>query len=353
MNDNTDLNGQLPMNPLYPKTAASPAQIQNPSDGLSGGFVVSEPKVYRTPQRDLKPTLGIFKLYSVLAELKAPCFGLWSYVRGLDRRGSGWFIVDVAVTCVHLECSESTFRSWLKSGMGVWFIKADRLNKNEVRIHYRSIENLCKEFSLFELGAVGFVSYKALTRSGRKVVAAELEIAMAQHQAYYATRKKLAGSDRDRIQNPAKIVHNRSSALVQGVTRGRRFLVIRHDATQIPHTTIGKLALRLNRSPSTAQRRLSNINRVEKGFEPLDRLQILRRFDEPQTIAYDRFSAFHNSKRLGENPNIPGSRQRVIRYGGDYCWAGGNIYNPQVELKCCKVQRKRIREAVKASNSML
>jgi hypothetical protein len=237
--------------------------------------------------------------------------------------------------------------------MGTWFSKADRLGNNLVRIHYRSLENICKEFSLTELGAVGFVNFGALTRSGRKVVAAELEVAMAQHQAYYATRKKLAGSERDRIQNPAKIVYNRSSALVKGVSRGRRFLVIRHDATQIPHTTIGKLGDRLNRSYSTAQRRLSDQNRIDKGFEPLDRLQVLRRFDEQQTVAYDRFSAFHNPQRLGENPNIPGSRQRIIRYGGDYCWAGGNIYNPQVELKCCKVQRKRIREAVKGSNSMI
>lgn len=309
---------------------------------------------YQIQQESLQPSQGIFKFFPILSELKAPCFGLWTYLRGLDRKGSGWLVVDVAIACIHLECAESTFRSWLTSGLGTWFSGYERLEKNQIRIHYRSLEKICKEFALADLGPIGYVSYKALTRSARKIVAAEFEIALAQHQAWYATRKKLEGADRDRIQNPADIVFSRRSALLRqsGVSRSRQFLVIRSDANQIPHTTIEKLSNRLGKSWSTAQRRLSNLNRIEKGFEPLDRCQILRRFSSEESNAYDRFRAFHNSKQLGENSRT-GTQQRVIRYGGDYCWAGGNIYNPQVELKMFKAQRSRIKKAVEAVNALL
>lgn len=293
-----------------------------------------------------------FKIQTVLSELKAPCFGLWAIVRGIDKAGSGYAIVALEQICLALDCQPSTVYRWLKDGLGHWFRSWTNLGSNQFRIYYRSIIPICCERQITDLGAIAWVKAYELTRSGRKVISAELETALAQHQAYYALKSKLEGVERDRLKNPQILVNDRSSEFSTGANRSRRFLVIRPDAPEIPHTTIGNISGKLNLSYRATQNRLSNQWRSEKGFPTLDRLQVLRRFDVQETAAYQRCCAIHHNTQIGLN-NLSGTKQAIIAYKGGFCWAGGNIYSSDTELKSSKFQRSRIKRSVSHSNSLI
>lgn len=318
-------------------------------------------QLYPAPQaiqgsegRDLAlPLTGAkFKIQTVLSELKAPCFGLWAIVRGIDKAGSGYAIVALEQICQALSCQPSTVYRWLKDGLGHWFRSWTNLGSNQFRIYYRSITTICCERQINDLGAIAWVQPHELTRSGRKVITAELETALAQHQAYWALKSKLEGLERIRLKNPSILVHDRSSEFSTGAKRSRHYLVIHPDAPEIPHTTIGNISGKLNLSYRATQNRLSNDWRSLKGFQPLDRMQVMRRFDEAETMAYQRCCAVHNTSRVGLN-NLSGTKQAIVAYKGGFCWAGGNIYNPQVELKAARFQRSRIKRSVSASNILI
>jgi hypothetical protein len=319
-----------------------------------GGSSPSAPLFKNAPPANQLGAIVVsgWKLHTALSELQAPAYGLWAYLRGLDKSGSGCAIVGLEQICQALSCKPSTVYRWLKQGLGHWFRSWTNLGANQFRIYYRSITIICCERQINDLGAIAWVKPHELTRSGRKVVSAELETALAQHQAYYALKSKLEGAERDKLKNPSILVYDRSSEFSTGARRSHRFLVIRPDAPEIPHTTIGLLGGRLGICYRAAQNRLSNTWRAKKGFEPLDRLQVMRRFDEQETQAYKRCCAVHNNTQEGFN-NLSGTKQAIIAYQGGFCWAGGNIYNPQVELKSSRFQRSRIKQAVARSNALV
>ena len=291
-----------------------------------------------------------FKLHSVLSELKAPCYGLWAFCRGLDVSGVGYVEIALEEICLNLQTKPSTVYRWLKSGWKTWFSDWKNLGKNVFRIYYRSILKVCAENQISDLGAIAFVKPVHLTRSGRKVKAAELEAQLAQHQAYYAAFKSLDKQDAQKLTKSEKVFSS-SSVLSPGASRGRDFFKIRPDAPIVPHTTIETVANRLNKSWGTAQYRLSNQYRNLTGFDSLDRKQILRRFSDRETQAYKAaLQGNFDSGRSGFNP-ISQTFQKILLIGGVYYWVGGNVYNFQDSLKGNRYERSRIRRACTRANA--
>jgi hypothetical protein len=185
------------------------------------------------------------------------------------------------------------------------------------------------------------------------VIVAELEAQLAQHQAYYAAFKSLDKQEARKLTKPSEVYESSTSELLAGEKRGRDFLKIRPDAPIVPHSTILNTANKMGRSWSTAQRRLSNQHRVSKGFDALDRKQVLRRFDEQETQAYKAAVQGHfDSGRLGFNQKSR-SMQRIILIGGGYFWMGGNVYDFGETLKSSKFERSRVRRASTRSNALI
>lgn len=299
----------------------------------------------------LSLTSDSFKLHTVLSELKAPCYGLWAFCRGLDVSGVGYVDIALEEICVHLHTKPSTVYRWLKSGWGTWFSDWKNLGTNVFRIFYRSIVKVCAEHQISDPGAIALVSPIHLTRSGRKVKAAELEAQLAQHQAYYAAFKSLDKQDAQKLTKSEKVFSS-SSVLSPGASRGRDFFKIRPDAPIVPHTTIEKVSNRLGKSWGATQHRLSNQYRNSVGFEALDRKQVLRRFSDRETQAYKAaLQGNFDSGRSGFNP-ISQTFQKILLVGGAYYWVGGNVYDFQDSLKGNRYERSRIRRACSRANAL-
>jgi hypothetical protein len=320
------------MKPLYPKTAASPAQIKNPSDGLSEGFVVSEPEQ--------------IKLYALIADSAgASAYGLWAWARSIDHQGSGFVSVTIDQIRAKLGCSRATFYRWVGSGLFFW--RWRNLGQGKFWIQYKSPHRVYRAQGVTDIGAIAMVPAIYLDRNARKSACTELEAMRLQAQAVHHAHRQ----ERGRILDPERTARSKSSLFSRGSASTSRFIVLEPNAPIVPHGSISKVARRMGRSMSTIQRRLSDTWRSAQSLTPIARARTARKLSSAQIVSH-RFNLdreqfvglpeFHKPATYFVNPKSS-SYQYVASIDGAPCFLGGNVYASDLEVDGFRRERKGIK----------
>lgn len=198
---------------------------------------------------------------------------LYYYLRFCDRRGSGWWDVNLNTVAEDLQISIYTLRRWIKSGLELKLFRAAiRYKPHTVRIWYSCITNVCVDNNIADIGAAAIISISDLNKL--KYLATEAEAIKLQRQSRYKEAKKARKCDRSRRTfEPSEVI---CSSLCTGPILFKRGRLVFLKRSHLPYGGSQKrIAWEQGRHESTVQRRLSDLFRQRHKLDPVPKVQLL------------------------------------------------------------------------------
>ncbi|MGL5065542.1 MAG: hypothetical protein ACRC62_36700 [Microcoleus sp.] len=304
---------------------------------------------------------------------------LYSYVRHLDAessfKGCGYVCLDRDTVCNKLGIARSTWYLWLSDRE--CFLKVEKVrrgpHKGKTLIRYRSLKQICYRNGLLP----DHVTYMLPRELGSRMVAlglgAEAMVAKGQRQAEYCLKHSRQPEDskqrgsagrtkydvitaQEAISSVSraekKVRVNPSSKETDkglGVKTGFRFFPI-SGHQRVAGVSQLWLSKKLDRSETTARRRLSNAKRREYGLDPLQRRRVVYEITDQNLAARVEFYLYAEVRSsfgvmlLDGRPTVVGmidigsGRKAYILYT--------NVYQTQIDVFACKGLRYRLNRLV-------
>lgn len=223
------------------------------------------------------------KVYSRLADKLPACSKIWWIIRSLDKRGLGTVVLtqkDLKRISKYLDCSIQTVRRHIQQSFNcglIQFYKRLRKQDNKIVIRYASINRVCYELGLDDVGITVWCDRKQMQVLKPSVTTAELKT--KQDQSFYAAQeennkkekpKKVRGARSILKPNKCKTnpaYHGRTSNRSNGEKgyhyKGSRFVVVNPNEFMLFGASQLSIADDLNRSGRTIQRRTQNLERKQ------------------------------------------------------------------------------------------
>lgn len=305
-----------------------------------------------------------------------PCAALWTWLKALDPKGSGFVVFRLADAARTLRRTQQTIRDQLKKGQrSGWFRSVDRLERGVFRVYLAGHLKVAARLGLDELGPAAWVPVERLCDPRRLAV----DIAAEEYQECSrrarikelrdgdlqdpADRAKRGPKGKGKVKDPSvPKAHDlltdqpcyptsasstggnggdRSARQQPVLQKGDRNLYL-DSWVEITGVSQAYLAKALERSLSTIRRRQSNRLR-----QRLDRPTVIKR-QACQLVKHDRlspaqhFAQIRATARSANDPIMAIDSARYFMQGGRLWYACTNLYLVH-DIHACSQRRKRAR----------
>lgn len=289
------------------------------------------------------------KIHSALADDAKPGIKLWYILRGVDMRGSGWAQISINGAAEALRVTRRTIKNYLRDSAYL-FRAVIKIDKDTYKVFYNSQLNVAKALGATTYGAMAFATTQELRKI--KVSATEITAQSAQAASHYKAKLEqsnfakslghkprvplkpedlFSGTGLDSYVEPSSLLC--SGAL--GFNDCYKTLFVNQGFIHFGASQ-RLTAARLNRHPSTIQRRLKHTPKVR-----------LAKFDQnnviEQAILYEDYSPEVtrflkvNSTLICNNPEALGKTFKLLT----------NIYYPSYVTTSFKQGRNKLKLSVR------
>lgn len=259
----------------------------------------------------------------------AACSAVWYLARHLDPMGSGRVVFTLEYAAETLGKSIPTVRRYLKDGKRLGFFRRVVTRSGVVTVYYSSLIKVGIQNGLMQLGAFTRVHVSEL--KNLKFIGLQLIMQALQEASRWLAWAQL----KRKTVEPEEIV-NLTSLKSRGVRDvlylGRRCVFVSPEFTMFG-VSLKSIAKKAGRSFSTAQRRLSNLYREQRGVLPVAKKQLAQAVDDKGEA---RFLKSEHS--LDET--------RFFQRGDRTFRSGCTVYDRDLELRSGKYTKYRYKRAV-------